>query len=54
MKKKKKKKINRIIGEPKHEDYGTVDIQYSNKRMTVELPLNDDLSQFGMSFIIST
>ncbi|CAL7946483.1 unnamed protein product [Xylocopa violacea] len=45
----KKGEITRIIGEPKHESHGTVDILYSNKRMSVTWPLTDDLSQFGYS-----
>lgn len=35
-----------------HENYGTVDIKHKNKRISIELPLNDELSQFG-EFIIS-
>ncbi|XP_076245985.1 integrin alpha-9 [Calliopsis andreniformis] len=42
------KGFSRIIGEPKHESYGTVNIEHSNERILVELPL-DDLSQFGYS-----
>ncbi|OAD59083.1 Integrin alpha-4 [Eufriesea mexicana] len=42
-------KINRIVGEPKHESSGTVDITYANKNVTIEYPSNDDLSQFGYS-----
>ncbi|XP_076177580.1 integrin alpha-8-like isoform X2 [Ptiloglossa arizonensis] len=44
-----KKEIKRIIGKPMHENYGTVDIKHKNKRISIELPLNDELSQFGHS-----
>lgn len=43
--------INRIVGEPKHESSGTVDITYSNKNVTVTYPTNDDLSQFGTTLV---
>nr|XP_012151781.1 PREDICTED: integrin alpha-9-like isoform X1 [Megachile rotundata] len=42
-------RISRIVGEPKHENYGTVDVLHLNRRMTIELPLSDELSQFGYS-----
>ncbi|XP_076668792.1 integrin alpha-8-like isoform X2 [Andrena cerasifolii] len=43
------KETSRIIGKPKHETYGTVDIDYSSKTISVELPISDELSQFGFS-----
>ncbi|XP_024225722.1 integrin alpha-PS5 isoform X3 [Bombus impatiens] len=46
---KKERKINRIVGKPKHEDYGTVDVVYLNETMSIELSFLDNLSQFGYS-----
>ncbi|XP_053990457.1 integrin alpha-8-like isoform X2 [Hylaeus volcanicus] len=41
--------VSRIIGNPMHELCGTVDIVRAKKRISIELPLNDELSQFGHS-----
>lgn len=52
MKQNESKELNgprRIIGKPQHETLGTVNIMYSNKRISIELPLSDDLSHFGYS-----
>ncbi|CAK9807089.1 Integrin alpha-8 [Anthophora quadrimaculata] len=38
-----------IVGEPKRENYGAVDIKLASGRITVELPLSDDTTQFGYS-----
>ncbi|XP_046144309.1 integrin alpha-9-like isoform X1 [Osmia bicornis bicornis] len=43
------RKLTRIVGEPKHENYGTIHLLHANRRMTIELPLSDELSQFGYS-----
>ncbi|XP_015435254.1 PREDICTED: integrin alpha-PS3-like [Dufourea novaeangliae] len=43
------KERRRITGKPMHETYGIVEIIQENKRLLAELPLNDELSQFGYS-----
>ncbi|XP_043529177.1 integrin alpha-5-like isoform X1 [Frieseomelitta varia] len=44
-----KKKGNYIVGKPKHEDFGTVDIMYSNEITSIELSSLYTVSQFGYS-----
>ncbi|XP_076659028.1 integrin alpha-PS3-like [Halictus rubicundus] len=46
---KKQKETPRIVGKPVHEMYGSVEIMQNNKRLAIELPSSDELSQFGYS-----
>ncbi|KOX74187.1 Integrin alpha-4 [Melipona quadrifasciata] len=46
---KKRGKVNYIVGKPKHEDFGTVDIMYSNEITSIELSSLYTVSQFGYS-----